>query len=903
MPACVQPARPSLFLQDCGELTLRVHGSGHDGRLIRIRSPKCTIGSAAGCTLRLVAAGVAPLHCWVLRGKEATIVRKLHGPVALNGGALCESALAPGDRLQVGTVELEVVECNRPSPPAAPELFAIPPVDTAELERELAAAMERITRLEAESRQGWQSSITAAERADQLRTALADAHHQLDDACRELAAAQATMQRQSAELQELRGALTATEQAGDERAELLDRMQLESAAFRDEQGRLLAELNEARTALSAAIDERSRQAALAAEHQERLATEQQRWQEEMTLLERRLKQRDAELAAVREESNAQTNVMTIAMTQLRHNVDASQEQGQARIRELEKQLEASRAELARVQQEWTSQQAEQNQRANEQSAAAERELGHLREQLAEREQHLAAASSRLDEGARAAARCDELQGQLLAAQQNLQSANEQLAALAASARDESARQQEELARQQAALAERQSALAAREASIAARQAETDQLHERLEQQSAELERNLESATRRVAELDALRAQLAAERDALAQRELSATHLTEPTTRLTEPTTRLTEPGTHLTEATPPVSVDLQSRLDASEARNGQLASQVEALQLRCRELEEQRQTAIARAAAAYSDAAAEMSAQQSIAPAVSAPSEGEAASPNLTVALPPAGEATISFPVTAPASVKQGTSPRDTASVVSVLGRLVRSGVRRSSVARPTPAAAAEPAPPAAAEPTPPAAAEPTLPAPPAPCEPPVSNTAIAVVPAEDESIDKYMDRLLKRVRGETVSDAGSWKLQPVAPAAPAESPPLAPAPVLVEGVLEPAGEYLPRTAAPEQSLGLSAMRDLANTAARDAIDIHIRKHTGRQAVSRLVTAALIITASVILGYWAWRVRSLSAGIGAGVGGIAGVLWTLAALQRIANVIRLNRARPQTAPFPTAGAP
>src|SRR5262245_53369681 len=113
MSVCVPTTRSTLLPADCGELALRVRGQEHDGRLIRIRSAKCTIGSAKGCTLRLVAAGVAPLHCWVLRGAEGTIVRRLHGPATLNGAAVVESALVPGDRLRLGSVELEVVGCNQ----------------------------------------------------------------------------------------------------------------------------------------------------------------------------------------------------------------------------------------------------------------------------------------------------------------------------------------------------------------------------------------------------------------------------------------------------------------------------------------------------------------------------------------------------------------------------------------------------------------------------------------------------------------------------------------------------------------------------------------------------------------------------------------------------------------------
>jgi hypothetical protein len=65
------------------------------------------------------------------------------------------------------------------------------------LERKLAEAAVTIQRLEAESRQGFQSSIVAADRADQLRNALAAAHEQLEDTCRDLTGAQETIVVQS----------------------------------------------------------------------------------------------------------------------------------------------------------------------------------------------------------------------------------------------------------------------------------------------------------------------------------------------------------------------------------------------------------------------------------------------------------------------------------------------------------------------------------------------------------------------------------------------------------------------------------------------------------------------------------------------------------------------------------
>ena len=137
MAVCSLPApvRVRSLLPDCGKLTLRVHGRGHEPRLVRIQAAKCTVGSAAGCTLRLRSAGVAPLACWILRGKCGAVVRRMHGAATLNGGALEEAPLQAGDRLRIGAVELEVVECRESQPESFSEPFPqlAPSVLTAEL--------------------------------------------------------------------------------------------------------------------------------------------------------------------------------------------------------------------------------------------------------------------------------------------------------------------------------------------------------------------------------------------------------------------------------------------------------------------------------------------------------------------------------------------------------------------------------------------------------------------------------------------------------------------------------------------------------------------------------------------------------------------------------------------------
>ena len=111
------PRRPAQWDVAGGELVLRISGSSRDGQVVRLRSAKCTIGSGRNCTLRLRAHGVAPLHCLVLRGPAATVVRRWSADTRLNQQFFSDALLAPGDRLGIGPIELEVLEVGMRRPP------------------------------------------------------------------------------------------------------------------------------------------------------------------------------------------------------------------------------------------------------------------------------------------------------------------------------------------------------------------------------------------------------------------------------------------------------------------------------------------------------------------------------------------------------------------------------------------------------------------------------------------------------------------------------------------------------------------------------------------------------------------------------------------------------------------
>lgn len=107
-----KPFAATGLVRPWGPLRLRFVGSEHDSQCIRLQSRKCTIGSAEGCTLRLRAQGVRPIECLIVRGKGGTLLRAGSPGVKLNGQAVDDALLVPGDRLSVGPIELEVVSMD-----------------------------------------------------------------------------------------------------------------------------------------------------------------------------------------------------------------------------------------------------------------------------------------------------------------------------------------------------------------------------------------------------------------------------------------------------------------------------------------------------------------------------------------------------------------------------------------------------------------------------------------------------------------------------------------------------------------------------------------------------------------------------------------------------------------------
>src|SRR3954454_6121903 len=90
-----------------GRVQLRLRANG---QLFELPTGKTTIGSSPRCNVRIEQPGVQPLHCLIVEGPEGLRVRSWVANTTLNGVPFEESALAVGDCLSLGRVELEVID-------------------------------------------------------------------------------------------------------------------------------------------------------------------------------------------------------------------------------------------------------------------------------------------------------------------------------------------------------------------------------------------------------------------------------------------------------------------------------------------------------------------------------------------------------------------------------------------------------------------------------------------------------------------------------------------------------------------------------------------------------------------------------------------------------------------------
>ena len=144
------------------------------------------------------------------------------------------------------------------------------------------------------------------------------------------------------------------------------------------------------------------------------------------------------------------------------------------------------------------------------------------------------------------------------------------------------------------------------------------------------------------------------------------------------------------------------------------------------------------------------------------------------------------------------------------------------------------------------------------PISPEPSPIVDAAGGGDDESIDDYMQQLMARVGG------GSYENQAPAPTAtqtiatPTQQVETPEAPPKVESTipLNPS-EFVPRAVAPEASSNLRALRAVANSSSRSAIDKHQRRSLDRNAMICWIIAIMAAFVCIAMGFFSKELLSL----------------------------------------------
>lgn len=183
-------------------------------------------------------------------------------------------------------------------------------------------------------------------------------------------------------------------------------------------------------------------------------------------------------------------------------------------------------------------------------------------------------------------------------------------------------------------------------------------------------------------------------------------------------------------------------------------------------------------------------------------------------------------------------------------------------------------------------------------------NDAAVSSDGSDESVEEYMRRLLARMRGVSESEVELPGLdaQPSSRPQPKPAAPLASAGLTVAngtGDTQPASgawtepfdpmKYVPRVTAPEKAGDLDAMRELANTSARSAINVSARR--------KHLTAIMIKTGVSLVGLAAGAALVSINGFRVNIGLIAtmasfmvALIWGYDALATLRPLLQANRA-------------
>ncbi len=849
-----------LMGRPAGDLALRVCGSEYDGRVLRIRSAKCTIGSGEACTLRLQARGIEPLHCLIVRGVHGSVVRRWSRHTRLNGATFIDSLLKVGDRLGIGPLELEVVagtpDAEDASSPSAADLARLSIMNErmatldSQLEahtRTLAIELQRREELEREVQIQTQQAAefqAALELAEQ-RLANTISHDELRRREEEWCAERDSLRRQVEAARHAAADSAASEEVASLTREWeVEKARLEALASQAREEARQAEERAAQWRQDAddrssaeAVDEPSRTL------RERIEELESELHDARQAFDSRLGELKAELEAASQDRLAAQDQLAKASSQL--EVALSPEAFSEHVAEWEQQVAERQRELEEAQAEF-----------NAERSRFEEELADLRRQLLDNEARLASQAATLASHADAAATWERQAGegerQIAELQSRLNEAIESHAAdrIALEQRLQQAQDAQRIAEQHAAQVEHDAAaqLVTKEAES---EGQTGELQlEQLRKELDETRRNHdEDRQRQAAEMTALQQDLQVKE---AELEAQAEQIQQ-------------------------TLIELEERQAALQQERERLAALENDLT--------QRAAALDDSPSSPSENPPQFDVSSTmIVPPPSADPQTDATEYNPTVALPFRQDHDASNPP--PAATEQ----TGAAAVLAKMGYApLMDDKEETSVALNSPTASAHVTSPFASS------------APP-------STTQAGQPSEEDDSIEDYMAKLLQRVRGDDTTS--SYRPAPAAPTLSATRPGPSPKPATTKtsvpapnlasilGGPTDAGEgeapkissdeYLPRSHAPEGASRLAAMRDLANTSARSAIDRHTKTQWLGLTLTKFFLALAAAVAAVLLCLWGAS-RPWLAYAGAGLSVISGAVWLVQSLNYLKHFLRARR--------------
>jgi hypothetical protein len=817
---------------------LRLAGPHRESRILDVQPSKCTIGAAADCTIRLDDTGLYPLHCLILRGAAATIVRRYSPVTRLNGRDFAEAVLKPGDRLAVADYEIEIL----PADAVAASVSTGRSRPRFANEREIGRQQELLARQAAD--------LAAARQAfqERLRRLESEKAHWIADR-------QAIDEERSdwrLRQQELQARLTAQEQEAATHAQALTRSQANLAALE----RLLSEERAAWNARGQELESRL------AEHQT-TAGELARSSGETRRLLADLK--SAQQALEAERGDGQRQQQELAARLAAHEREAAQ-QAEA-VDRLQRTLAEERANWQVRSQELEARLAEQSLAAEDSSRLSE-EIERLSADLNRAQQALDAErggwqirqqelEARLTaherEAVQQAEAVDRLQRTLAEERANWQLRRQELEARLAEqthAAEDSSRSSEEIERLSADLNRAQQALDAERGGWQLRQQELEArlaAHEREAVQQAEA---LERLARTDTDLAALERTLAEERAnwQLRRQELEARLADQEVTRLSQQSMQEIADLRGELEATRQLLADERTRWQAdleirqneaadsaAEAEARGLTMQLQLVQLtneleaarrgldedrrQWEDLRQRQQADLARQSREFEPTPSE------IEPGAAASDEANAAAdPTVASAERLLGQYGEPSATDVAFEAPAADAPVTTADLLSRFGL---------SLDRDEPEEAAS----IAAEPEP-VVSE--------PAEMPAATRSSHGHHDEEDSIDVYMAQLMARLGNPSYTAPREEPSRPavVVQTLPDEVEPVEPELPRAPKLRDPS-EMARRAAAPERSTDLSAMREIANFNARSAIDKHYRRTVFHSWLNKaMVTLVALLSAA-----------------------------------------------------------